>query len=296
MPVSATPDEVLKLGLVLVGYGRERQKRVRGETNHSRFRSNYGFAPLVYAQIWNDLQVASDDAARIDATQIGVTLENFLFSLLFLKTYPTEEQLAGRWGYCETIVRKWAWFFLDKIAALRATKIVWPAQWDTIFTISVDGVHCRYHEEKHPTLSKDTKLYSHKFNGPGLSYEIALDLFTSRCVWVHGPFKAGKSDKSIYKSKLRGKIPQGKKAVADGGYICSKWPELATPNHNDPELLRTFKARARMRQESFHTRVKQFQCLNVPFRHSFKKHQTCFMAACVIAQYDVELCTPLFDV
>jgi hypothetical protein len=72
--------------------------------------------------------------------------------------------------------------------------------------------------------------------------------------------------------------------------------ELATPNYLDPEPLKTFKARARMRQEAFHSKVKQFNCLNVPFQHSAARHKTCFMAACVVAQYDLELGTPLFDV
>jgi len=251
---------------------------------------------MIYAEIWHDLQTTANPSARIDPTRIGVTLENYLFALLFFKTYPTEEHLSGSWGYCETIVRKWAWFFLEKIAALKAEVIVWPGQWTTIFIISVDGVHCRYHEEKHPTLSKDTKLFSHKFNGPGLAYEIAIDLFTSKVVWVRGPYKAGHSDRQIYKKELRQKIPQGKKVVADGGYASKKSPELATPNALDPKELLTFKARARMRQESFHSRLKKFDCLNEPFRHSVDRHHTCFMAACVIAQYDITMCTPLLDV
>lgn len=292
MVLIATPDEVLRLGLEIVGYDRRRQERVQQKRNLSRFQSSYGFDPLIYAQIWYDLQTEG----LIDPTQIGVTLENFLYAILYFKTYPTEEQLSGHWGYCEIIVRKWAWFFLEKIAALKYVKIVWPDHWDTIFIISVDGVHCRYHEEKHPTLSKDPKLFSHKFHGPGLAYELALDLWSNQLVWVIGPFKAGSSDKQIFKLELKKKIPAGKKLVTDGGYASKTMPECATPNANDPEPLRVFKARAKMRQESFHSRVKKFDCLNEPFRHSAARHKTCFMAACVIAQYDIELCTPLLDV
>ena len=296
MVVIATTDEVLHLGLEIVGFDARRQQRVLRKKNISRFESSYGFHPMIYAEIWHDLQTTAIPSARIDPTRIGVTLENFLFALLFFKTYPTEERLSGNWGYCEPIVRKWAWFFLEKIAALKAEAIVWPGHWSTIFIISVDGVHCPYHEEKHPTLSKDPKLFSHKLNGPGLAYELALDLFRSKLVWVNGPFKAGHSDRQIYKQALRSRIPQGKKVVADGGYASKRMPELATPNALDPDDLLTFKARARMRQESFHSKVKKFDCLKNPFRHSADRHRTCFIAACVIVQYDISLCTPLLDV
>ena len=120
---TATPEELLALGLAIVGFDKRRQENVSKKTNLSRFQSNFGFHPLIYAQIWHDLQTTTVKLARIDTSQRGVTLENFLYSLRYFKTYPTEEQMAGPWGYCEKIVRKWAWFFLGKIAALRVEKV-----------------------------------------------------------------------------------------------------------------------------------------------------------------------------
>lgn len=150
----------------------------------------------------------------------------------------------------------------------------------------------------HPTLSKNPEFFSHKSNGPGLAYELALDLYDSTLVWLSGPFKAGCSDKKIYKHPggLRSMIPKGKKVVADGGYANKKWLEMASPNSRDPELLSTFKARAKMRQENFHSKIKVFNALSGNFRHSIERHKVCFEAACVIAQYDNELCNPLLDV
>jgi len=291
-----TPEEIRVLGLTQVGFDIQRQLSVNAKKNMERFHSHYGHSPMVFARAWNDLQTTTIAAARIDPANEGITISNFLYSILYLKIYPTEEQMSGRWGYCEKTVRKWAWFFIKKIAALKGLKIVWRNDFPTTFILSVDGVHCRYKEEKHDTLSKDYKLYSHKYNGPGLAYEIALDLFSNQVVWVSGPFKAGTSDKQIYKRALHDRIPEGKLVIADGGYRNSAHKELATPNALDPEPLRTFKARARMRQEAFHARVKKFDCLNVPFRHSAEHHKSCFFAACVLAQYDIELGTPLFDV
>ena len=38
--------------------------------------------------------------------------------------------------------------------------------------LSVDGVHCRFHELEDDELAKNLENYSHKFNGPGLAYEL----------------------------------------------------------------------------------------------------------------------------
>jgi hypothetical protein len=44
----------------------------------------------------------------------------------------------------------------------------------TVFIISVDGVHCRINEPKHPTLSRDKRYYSHKFNQAAVNYELGI--------------------------------------------------------------------------------------------------------------------------
>ena len=175
-------------------------------------------------------------------------------------------------------------------------QIVWPDSWETAFIISVDGVHFPFHEVKHETLSKDKAWYSHKFNGPGVAYEFALSIYTSHLVWIREPYKAGTSDKAIYNRELKAKIPKGHFVVADGGYRDSKDKSLATPNPRDPEELLIFKARARMRQEAFHSRLKRFECLNSKFRHTAEQHKACCEVVCVIIQYEIQLGTPLFDV
>lgn len=174
---------------------------------------------------------------------------------------------------------------------------MWPDGWVTHFIISVDGIHCKYHEEKHPVLSKDPALSSHKFGGkPGLAYELALSIFESKLVWMKGPEKPKNNDRSIYVSELKNKIPPGKKVVADRGYRNARDPTVATPNSHDPEELRTFKARARMRQETFNGRIHNYKCMAVEFRHGIERHETCFESICVILCYEMELVSPLFDV
>ena len=157
-------------------------------------------------------------------------------------------------------------------------------------------MHCKIPEPKHPRLSKNPKFYSHKSNSAGLSYELALDLFESKLVWLKGPLPAGRPDLGIYQSALRQMIPAGKKAITDGGYNDKKDPKLSQPNSHDTEALRTFKARARMRQEAFHSRLKRFHCITDNFRHGIERHGVCFVAVSVICAYEMELVSPMWSV
>jgi hypothetical protein len=51
----------------------------------------------------------------------------------------------------------------------------------------------------HPTLAKNTKLYSHKFNQAGFDYELALSLTGNSLVWMNGPFLGSKHDVTVFR-------------------------------------------------------------------------------------------------
>ena len=63
-----------------------------------------------------------------------------------------------------------------------------------IFNISVDGTDCPIHEP----CPFDKAWFSQKFKGPGVKYEIAIDVLTGDCVWISGPYQASKSDIKIF--------------------------------------------------------------------------------------------------
>jgi hypothetical protein len=132
-----------------------------------------------------------------------------------------------------------------------------------------------------------------------MSYELALHLWVSRLVWVRWNPITKHNDRQNFTSPggLRSHIPDGKKAVTDRGYRGKHGdPKVAAPNSHDADELHTFKSRARMRQEHFHSIIKRFRCLTEQFRHSKEQHVTCFEAICVICVYEMELVSPLFDV
>lgn len=145
----------------------------------------------------------------------------------------------------------------------------------------------------------DRKHWSHKFNGPGLRHEIAVSTCESKCVWVNGPFEPGADqDKGNFASGLMSKIAPNKKLNADRNHNSSEpgMQVLATPNLMDPKELCRFKSRARLRHETFNSRLKCYKCLSEKFRHGIDKHKIAFEAVCVIVQYQMDNGSELYAV
>ena len=101
MVVVLTADELLRKGLELVGFDRSCQQRVCRANNLKRFKGHYRSNPVVYAQIWEDLQQmpeALEDTWKMDP-------DSFLMALHFLKRYPTEHEQSGIFKICEKTAR-----------------------------------------------------------------------------------------------------------------------------------------------------------------------------------------------
>jgi hypothetical protein len=273
------------------------------------FRTHYGSEPHVYKKIWLDLQVSSNDEARIPPGKLK--LDYFLMSMYFLRLYPTQLELVATFNYCRETIDQWLWYYLEKIQALKDEKIFWPDEWDDDIEdnpfiphhlLTVDGTHCMVMERQTRSLSKDTKYYSHKFAGPGLSYEMALHLYECRIIHIRGPGKGGKNDKTTFREELMGKIPAGSKGIADNGYIADDLRDsLAFSNNRLPRHIRKLYQRAKARHETLYSRMKSFRVLAQKFRCKHysdrdTKHKTCFEAVAVIVQYQFENGAPLFSV
>jgi len=119
-----TADEVMAKGLLIVGFSATRLAGVMRKTRLAWFESHFGVAPVVYSEIWEDLQTPAIAEARIDTKKRGVTIDNFLQSIYFIKVYPTEIQRSALSGYSDRTDRKWGWYFLGKIAALKGLKVL----------------------------------------------------------------------------------------------------------------------------------------------------------------------------
>lgn len=154
-----------------------------------------------------------------------------------------------------------------------------------IYMLSVDTTHCPT-EEPRPW---STIWSSFKLGGSaGLSYEIGLKINKPKLVWVNGPIPPGlHPDISIFRQKLKKKIPKDRRVVGDEGYRGE--PDIiSTQNDFDPRELAEFKERVLARHESFNQRLKNFDCLTTKFRHGIENHKSAFEAVCAIIMYEIE--------
>ena len=311
--VVLTPDEALLRGLEVVGFTEQRQNRVKKKRNLARFRTHFSADPGVYAVLLTRLQTTSNDKAKLDFETLGVykTIKYFFMAIHFLACYPKLNEGEGLFGVCEKTYRVWVWKIVGNISSLKPEIILWPASWgnpdsenndQTIFIITVDGVHCRIEEPTHESFSENTKYYSHKFKSAALDYEIGVSIFEDKIVWVAGPYEAGKPDITIFRHKLKQKILDSReasgvnhRAIGDKGYRGER-EVLSVPSSQDTPRVRYFKSRALSRHETANARLKCFECLDETFRHGEAKHQQCFDSAAVIVQLQFENGSPLFRV
>ena len=168
------------------------------------------------------------------------------------------------------------------------------------FIGSIDGTHCDIQE---PRKFPSTKWYSHKTNGPALTYQVILSLHESKILSVIGPFPAGESDLQVFRKPdgIVDHIPNGKRLIGDRGYYGEP-DKIATPNEHDSLEVLKFKNRARSRHESLNARLKSFNALNTHFRHPksdteqdiLDNHEIVFQAIYALVQYDL-LYMPLIE-
>ena len=81
--------------------------------------------------------------------------------------------------------------------------------------LSVDGIDFVIQEPS----DFSSGWYSHKSNGPGLRYKIAVSIVGGNICWTNGPFPAGKiNDLSIFRRGLMKRLGPNEFVEADRGY------------------------------------------------------------------------------
>jgi len=120
-----TADEVLWRGLKLFHIEPETLERQSRASHLEAFKGVFGTHPLVLAVMWEELQTTTVAAARINTQKRSVHLKNFLRAHFFLYRYPTEIERKVHFGGRTTpkTIRKWCWYFLKRIQALKVSKV-----------------------------------------------------------------------------------------------------------------------------------------------------------------------------
>ena len=127
------------------------------------------------------------------------------------------------------------------------------------------------------------KWYSHKFNGPGLRYEIGICIKTGDAVSYTGPFECGTwPDLSIFRSRLKHMLGPCEHVVADKGYRgdLKVFTEDQAISFEHQHCMNV----ARGRHETFNGRMKAWGILKQIFRHNIDKHHIAFRSVIVIEQ------------
>lgn len=294
-----TPEEVLVRGFRTIKGLPVITCNDYNKKNVSKFKEHFGPTPSVVGCIWTDI-LTNLDLPVADQSERGFV--KLLRAMHFLWAYPRNAALlASTTGTCKRNVEgKNLWQWVKLLQDLKSDKIVWPTERynnpnGQQFLCSVDGTDCKIREISNEIFNIDKSYYSQKLNHCALKYEIAIDCFSPKIVWLNGPFRGGKHDKDIFDGNLRQRIPLGKKVIADRGYASTQNIHcVALPNLCDAKELGNFKARCRARHESLNGRLKNFTSLSVTFRHRPDKHQLVFDAVCVIVQYELDCGHPIF--
>ena len=134
--------------------------------------------------------------------------------------------------------------------------------------------------------------YSHKFKGPGLRYEIGLNIHTGDIVWGHGAYPCGQyPDLTISRSCLIHFLSQGEKVVTDNGYRGERYFIFPFSRLEPREYINKIMAR----HETINKRIRHFKVLSERFRHHLDRHPICFHAVLNITQLMIESGEPLYQ-
>ena len=284
------------LALQVAGYDDKTIERTNTATNTNRLKDFCYAGTKTILDIFHAIQNPSLGECRIakpDPTHL-------IWSLYFLKKYPTVHDLAARCSGTEKTVLARVWRYARAIQALKETKIEWifdaDADYQEYFILSVDGVHCRIYE---PRTQPSSGWWSKKFNKAALTYEIGVAIHHNKIVWINGPFPAGQNDIKVFRKDLKSKIPDGRRAIGDKGYRGEP-SKVSTKNKFDSDEMNLFSRRIRARHETVNSRLKSFEILSGVFRSKgnarLEKHKTAFEACCVIVQFELDNGSSLFTV
>ena len=144
-------------------------------------------------------------------------------------------------------------------------------------------------------------------------YEFCLATREPRIVWISGPHIPSTHDISVFRGgttdnpedwdedALYFQLEEDELCIGDSGYAGEPGKLVVAKDEHPPEL-RYFIARAKNRQETFHTRLKSFNILGHRFCHgsntddTMRLHKIAVYAVSTIIQYDYENGHPPFDI
>jgi hypothetical protein len=264
-----------------------------------KFQIFFGTWPNICAELWRRI----DPVRNINSKSLTMHL---LWALLLMCQYSQEVISGALVGVHQETYCKYAMPIIKAISSLTYDIIDFSnrfvGNWH-YWTFSVDGIHCRIYEGRDPFWKG---LYSHKFEGPAYSYQVATAVTTGHIIAVHGPYPAGKwPDYKIFKETLANQIIEGKEmGVADAGYAyrgLKRWlyPAYWRTKRGEKEgvSMNILHENIRARHEQTNCRFAKFNCISSIFRHPKQLHHYFFNAVACVVQLEIMAgLLPIFDV
>jgi hypothetical protein len=289
--------QMLRRGLKAIGIDKQTQGRRTKKANVRVYKAHYGVHPNNASAVWIAI-ITHENENSLPVDKIDLLA--FFMSLNFLRCYESEDVRATRFKVDKWKMRKPIWQWIQYIANLKDSIIKYPDAWNTTLVCSVDGTHFRLNEPRHATLKKDPTWYSHKHHCAGHNVQVVMAIWEQQCYNITIS-KGGTNDKgNVIKSGLLDRLPNGKRAIVDGGYP-GDMNKLSGYNQFDSDELKKFKARVKSRHETFNARLKIYDVLGDKYYHDKEKFPACMEAVAILVQFtiadtDPESAEPLGDV
>ena len=259
------------------------------DSERRMFRATFGVSFTTIAALWNIL----DPTGTISDRAKPKHLFWFLVFLKVNKSEPVHLKLTG----CKSrdTFRRWVNRFAAAIADLETRVIDLENRfkgWDgkNRCLMCIDGTDIPIAEPG----DRSSMWWSHKFNGPGIRYEVATCICTGDIVWFRGPFPCNFSDREIFDTFLAAKLIQGEAVEADSGYTGRA--QIFTPGVGKSHMVRKQKSQVRGRHEMVNGRLKVFGIMRRWDNPDTAKHGVFARCVAVIVQLSFSLGEKLYNV
>lgn len=253
------------------------------------FRATLGVSFHTVSELWNRLDPMNKISNRAKP-------EHLLWTLVFLKVYKTEPVHLRITG-CRSrdTFRQWVNRFSKAITKLEPEIIDLRNRfkdWDgeTSCLMCIDGTDVPIYEPG----DRSALWWSHKFNGPGIRYEVATCIKTGDIVWFRGPFPCNIHDREIFDLFLAKELLPWEGVEADSGYTGRS--QIFTPGVGKTRKDLKQKSQIRGRHENVNGRLKVFGVMKRWNNPDTAKHNVFARCVAIIVQISFSLGEKLYDV
>ena len=247
---------------------------------------------------------------------IGIKATHLIWTLYFLKVYPTGDTGSARCGVDEKTFRKYVYYMIEIVLPLVLPQVrlvikfasfqfsnddrIWQIDFGERYDgwafavpcVIIDGTDLPILKPPVPEEFKNLRFdflrlwWSHKLRTFAVKYEIGVHVVTGRIIWINGPFKGGTHDLTIARGLLKKILRDNEKALADRGYCGDDSFVTATKGRRNADDKRLDDVRRKV--EIVIGRVKFFNCLYHTYRGDVEFHPKLFSLVCRIVNLNLE--------